>query len=100
MNLRRKKTREFWRIFKTRSVNQTSQNISIDESKTHFENVAFSTDINVDQECNEFLNNFQQSELDRPFSRDEICAAIKKLGNNKACSTDNILYEYRYAVIL
>ena len=45
------------------------------------------------------LNNFQQNEatfaeLDRPFSRDEICAAIKKLGNNKACSTDNMLYEY------
>ena len=33
--LRRKKLREFWRIFKTRSVNQTSQNISIDEFKTH-----------------------------------------------------------------
>mgnify|MGYP006890286138 CR=1 FL=1 len=46
--LRRKKTREFWRIFKTRSVNQTSQNISIDAFKTHFENVASSTDINVD----------------------------------------------------
>jgi len=24
----------------------------------------------------------------------QFCAAIKKLGNNKACSTDNIVYEY------
>ena len=56
--LRLKKPREFRRIFKNLTSNQTSQTISIDEFKTHFENVASSSDISVDQECKECLNNF------------------------------------------
>ncbi|XP_060568014.1 uncharacterized protein LOC132726684, partial [Ruditapes philippinarum] len=58
--------------------------------------------IDEDEDCIDFLNDFDShvsadssfEELNEAFTLDEIRSAIKLLGRDKACSLDNISYEY------
>ena len=101
-DMRRKSPREFWKMFKSKPSQPKGENISKDDFLAHFKNLASHSETDENDECTDFLDNFQSnidgdgsfSELDLPISISEIVAASKLLGTNKACSFDNILYEY------
>ena len=101
-DMRRKCPREFWKIFKQNSNNPTNNNIPINDFFTHFKNLASNENIRANEECFEFVSNFCSNtqregtflELDQTITISEIVTACKRLGNNKSCSLDTILYEY------
>ena len=103
-DMRRLKPRDFWNQFKQAKVNPTGDNVSNDEFCMHFKNLANTINGKENVEVSEFLENFDTRdfnnsestcpELDEPITLDEIVAASKRLGNNKACSLDCIIYEY------
>ena len=101
-NLKNKKPREFWKMFKdTKNIDQ-SCDVDMNTFFEHFKNLASDLSFEEDEECIEVLQSFDSSqvnntcfeELDSPITINEIRKACKKLKTNKSCSIDNILYEY------
>ena len=90
------------KTFRQKKKKYNDSKINISEFFEHFKNLSSKLDVSEDEECKEFLRNFDDcenieviyEELDLPFSSSELRQCVKKLGNNKACSTDNIIYEY------
>ena len=104
VDLKNKKPEEFWKMFKqTKSVNIGCE-ISVKEFYSHFKNLYSEISIEEDPLCENFMKEFDMNEntcsnstfenLDTPFTLEEIRLAIKSLNKNKACSFDNIIYEY------
>ena len=104
VDLKNKKPEEFWKMFKqTKSVNIGCE-ISVQEFYSHFKNLYSEMSIEEDPLCENFMKEFDMNEntcsnstfenLDTPFTLEEIRLAIKALNKNKACSFDNIIYEY------
>ena len=93
--------------FKRSSHDYKGDDIDLDNFFNHFKNLYSNIATNEDIECQDFIHSFDESdynepifqELDEPFSNLEIRNCVKDLGSNKACSTDNIIYEYFTACI-
>ena len=104
MNSMRKKTpKEFWRLFKQNTNKNSGETISNEEFYNYFKNLsninADTSDAVSENLLHEFDNSQQTEstypEMDLPISVEEIVNATKKLGYNKACSLDNVIYEQR-----
>ena len=101
-NLKNKKPKEFWKLFKHKTSGQSNNSdIELCDFFEHFKTLSSDISIEEDTECQNFVNDYDMKsneciydELDEPFTIMEIRKCIKKLGSNKACSTDNIMYEY------
>ena len=101
-SMKSKSPKDFWKMFKKRSPNPNGETIELNEFVEHFKNLAKNEgNINNENSIN-FVRNFDSNhnsesiypELDRYITIEEIIMATKRLGNNKACSSDNIIYEY------
>ena len=101
------KPRDFWKRFKRSSHDYKGDDIDLDSFFNHFKNLYSNIATNEDIECQDFIHSFDESdynepifqELDEPFTILEIRNCVKGLGSNKACSTDNTIYEYFTACI-
>ena len=98
--MRKQQPREFWRLFKNKSNTETGHEISLDDFCHYFRSLASEETPFENPGVNDFLNNFDNandstfSELDEPFTQEEIRKAAMHLKPNKACSLDTILNEY------
>jgi hypothetical protein len=101
--IKHKSPREFWKTFKQKSPGNRGEEITVDSFYEHFKNLSTNHDKReTNNDCDDFVKTFLESEgnnatfeeLDKPISVEEIVLASKSLGSNKACSADNILYEY------
>ncbi|XP_053380068.1 uncharacterized protein LOC128548716 [Mercenaria mercenaria] len=101
-DMRRNSPRNFWKMFKKKTSSQPADNIELSEFFQHFQNLAQKDDVTENEECMEFLRQFDSnginestfSELDSQITKEEILKAVKSLSTNKASSFDNIIYEY------
>jgi len=88
-------------LFKSGYSGSVGENISNEDFNNYFSELmavrATSDDEFADivNQCDaDSVQNTTFDSLDAPISDDEILRAIKKLGSNKAASTDNVLYKY------
>ncbi len=86
----------FWKMIGDRKRKQGD--ISLDEFRTHFENLNACTDDNdnipdTHVDC-DFDKDVAEDVLNSPITEDEIRRSISNLKNNKACGNDLILNEY------
>ena len=96
-NLKNKKPKEFWKIFKHKTNGQSNNSdIELCEFFEHFKTLSLDISIEEDTECQNFVNDYDiksneciYDELDELFTIMEIRKCFKK-----ACPTDNIMYEY------
>jgi hypothetical protein len=99
-DLRRKKPRDFWKHFRTKTKNK-SGNIPLDAFRDFFKNLGGNV-FNCENDESEFFNehnnfdlpNNAYPELARPISVEEIVKAVKLLKRNKAHVLYNLLNEY------
>ena len=84
---------------------ENGSEIDVQQFYMHFK--ALSSEISVENDpiCENCIDEFDKrtkglstlstcDSLDVPFTTNEIRQAIKSLGKNKSCSTDNVIYEY------
>ncbi|XP_053403102.1 uncharacterized protein LOC128558242 [Mercenaria mercenaria] len=99
--MRRKKPREFWKMFKSKNQNP-SEAISTEEFYTHFKNLAMQNN-DIDDDVEEFLKHFDENrpnnenilhEIDRPITQEEIRKACSGLKRNKSAGIDSCINEY------
>ena len=100
--MKNKKPKEFWNMFRTKKTSDESESIDLKDFYNHFKQLTSELKIDEDAECMDFLNDFDSqncadsafNELNEAFTLEEIRHAIKLLGRNKACSFDDVIYEY------
>lgn len=100
--MRRKRPRDFWKLFKNNTKSDTGEVISLNEFYQYFHSLSSEDMPFENNEVNDFLQNFDASdgetstyfELDEQITQAEIRNASKRLNLNKACSLDTILNEY------
>ena len=100
-DIRSKQPKRFWKMFKKKGADK-SCNVSIYDFFVHFKNLAQSVETDENIDFVNFVNDFESQpnknvtfdELDSKITKEEITIACKSLRDNKACSIDNILYEY------
>ncbi|XP_060582312.1 uncharacterized protein LOC132738738 [Ruditapes philippinarum] len=99
--MRRKKPREFWRIFKSKGQSQ-NEAVSAEDFYEHFKNLATQQNI-TDDEVEDFLklydenqhdDNVSSCDIDRSITKEEIRKACSKLKRNKSAGIDTCLNEY------
>ena len=89
--MKNKNQKDFWN-------SDNGESINIQYFYNHFKVLTSELKIDEDEECLDFLNDFDSRdfvdspyvELNEAFTLEEIRHAIKLLGRNKACSLDNI----------
>ena len=94
--------REFWKLFNKKSSLCKGESVSTETFFTHFKDLLSEHgEQNMNDEVNDFVSYFNNQqinstfeELDKHITQSEIRRACKQLNSNKACSHDNILYEY------
>ena len=98
--MRKKKPKEFWKIFKTKKFKENS-NLTENDFFEYFKDLSSEIADNTPDEVHEFLQNFDRNErnstfpeMDLPISHEEILNAIQGLKSNKSCGIDDILNEY------
>ena len=100
-DIRSKQPKRFWKMFKKKGADK-SCSVSINDFYVHFKNLAQSVETDENIDFVNFVNDFESQpnknvtfdELDSKITKEEITIACKSLRDNKACSIDNILYEY------
>ena len=99
--MKRTRPQEFWKLFKKKQSNIAGEEISIENFQNYFKTLASDNEGKPDEEVEHFMSNFNMAdssvtyeELDTRITQSEIRRACKQLNTNKACSIDNILYEY------
>ena len=105
MNYGVKSLGTFGRCLKNKRNVENGSEIDVQQFYMHFK--ALSSEISVENDpiCENFIDEFDKrtkglntlstfDSLDVPFTTNEIRQAIKTLGKNKSCSTDNVIYEY------
>ena len=103
-DLRKKKPREFWKLFKRKNTNLKT-NLSENEFYDYFKQLSSEIAENNPEEVLNYMQGFEQNErestfceLDEQISRKEILDAIKRLHTNKSGGIDNLINEYfKYA---
>lgn len=96
-NLRHKKPKEFWRLFK-KSKSPTGKNITTEDFCSYFKNLAQEINIVNNEEAERFDsdNDFDRTdsiyeELDSHITTEEVRKCINSLKSGKACGADNLL---------
>ena len=99
-NLRHKKPKDFWRLFK-KSKSSTGNNITVEDFCSYFKNLAQEINIVNNDEAENFDNNHSfdlrdpmYEELDNPVTTDEVRKCPQALKSGKACGIDNLLNKY------
>jgi exonuclease III len=99
-NLKKNKPRDFWKFFKSKNK-FSSNNITVEDFKSFFENISNNTFNCDNDEAEQFCSNYDFSEdnsvfpeLDVPLTVEEVKSAIKQLKRNKSSGVDHILNEY------
>ena len=101
-DLRKKKPKEFWKLFKKKRLN-THTNLSENDFFEYFQQLSSEISDNNPEEVIHFMQSFDNTrterdatflELDEPISRLEIKTAISNLSTNKSSGIDNIVNEY------
>ena len=100
IEMRRKKPKEFWKIFKQKKFGQKS-NLTENDFYEYFKNLSAEITDNSPEKVGDFLHNFDLHdrnsifpELDEQISKEEILKAIKFFKINKSSGNDDILHEY------
>ena len=98
--MRKKKPKEFWKIFKSKKIRENS-NISENDFFEYFKDLSSEIADHTPDDVQEFLQNFNTNdrnstfqEMDMQISHEEILNAIRSLKSNKSCGIDDILNEY------
>ena len=98
--LRNKKPKEFWKIFR-RKKPSPKHDISDDEFYQYFKRLTSESTDTINEQASDFMQNFDSSarettfeSLDEHITQAEIQKAINGLSSNKSCGADNILNEY------
>ena len=99
--MRRKKPREFWKMFK-QGNNPVDESVTLDDFYNHFKSLDAKVDDNDDVQ--EFLREFDNNcdnmeevtfeELDMPITENELRKVVNSLNRNKAAGLDNMINEY------
>ena len=99
-NLRKKKPKEFWKMFKKNNFSSQT-NLSESDFYEYFKRLSNDIAENNPEEVLNFMQSFSNdneestfSELDAVISRTEIRNSIKKLNTNKSAGDDNLINEY------
>lgn len=91
-NFSSKDPKSFWSILNGKKNSSASATPTLEELSEHFKDINVASDENmVDFPTPENYNN---AELDREISKEEIETAVKKLKTGKACGVDSITNEY------
>ena len=91
-SMRRTNPKYFYRKFR-RKRKTLNSNLTLDDFVTHFKNLV-SKDSIIDGQVNDENYDVVYSELDRPFTEQEIDICVKKLKREKAPGNDNILNDF------
>ncbi|VDI43776.1 Hypothetical predicted protein, partial [Mytilus galloprovincialis] len=91
-SMRRTNPKYFYRKFR-RKRKTLNSNLTLDDFVTHFKNLVSKDNI-IDGQVNDENYDVVYSELDRPFTEQEIDICVKKLKREKAPGYDNILNEF------
>ena len=99
-DMRKKKPKEFWKIFKNKKIRENSK-LSENDFFHYFKDLSFEIADNIPDEVHDFLQTYDTTnnsttfpEMDLQISHDEIKKAIQGLKSNKSCGIDDILNEY------
>ena len=96
--LRKKKPKEFWKIFK-RKKSSPNHDISDADFFDYFKRLSSENEDTIGEPVSDFVRNFDVGDatfevLDERISQAEIQKVINGLSTNKSCGADNILNEY------
>ena len=99
-NLRHKRPKDFWRLFKT-SKSTKGKNINVEDFYSYFKDLLYDINLVSDDQSEDFntSHNFDHcdpifEELDSQITSEEVKKCINALNSGKACGMDNLLNEY------
>ena len=93
--LKSENPKEYWKIIKGEKKSDVEHKISLDLFEEHFEKLVLENEsVNVSNTTGELQNMPPDTMLSRPFTHQEIAAAITKLKNYEAGGSDQIINEF------